>query len=112
MEVKRGEIWVVDLNDAKGSEQRGIRPAVIVQNDVGNRYSPTTLVVPLTTHTGKLGVTHVAIDTENGAAKPSEAICEQARVADKTRLIRKVGTIVDPAILDEINKKIKVAFGL
>ena len=112
MEVKRGDIWVVDLMDAKGSEQKGVRPAVIVQNDVGNHFAPTTLVVPLTTKLGKLSVTHVRIAPESGTPRMSEAICEQARVADKGRLIKKVGQIDNPEVLREINEKIKVAFGL
>lgn len=112
MEVKRGEIYLVDLRDAIGSEQRGVRPAVVVQNDVGNQHSPTTLVVPLTTQTKRLRATHVEIAEKDGVQRPSEAMCEQARVADKTRLIKYVGTIKDAAVLEEINKKIKVAFGL
>ena len=112
MLVKRGDIFLVDLTDALGSEQRGLKPAIIVQNDVGNEKSPTTLIVPLTSKKKHMQATHVEIKPEDGTARPSEAECEQVRVADKIRLKKQVGTITNPDVLDEINRKIMVAFGI
>lgn len=110
--IKRGDIFLVDLTDALGSEQGGIRPAIIMQNDVGNACSPTTLIVPLTSKKKAMFATHVTIAPSDGVAKESEAECEQARVADKRRLMKHVGTICNPAVLEEINTKIMVAFGI
>lgn len=113
MAIKRGEIYLVDLTDALGSEQSGVRPAVIVQNDIGNSHSPTTLIVPLTSKTKtKMSPTHVTIRPEDGVKCVSEAECEQARVADQVRLKRYIGTINNEEVLKEINQKLMVAFGL
>lgn len=110
--LKRGDIYLVDLTDALGSEQNGIRPAIIMQNDIGNEHSPTTLIVPLTSKKKSLGATHVTITPEDGVMKTSEAECEQVRVADKLRLKKQVGVIKNPKVLDEISQKIMVAFGI
>lgn len=113
MAIKRGEIYLVDLTDALGSEQKGVRPAVIVQNDIGNTHSPTTLIVPLTSKTKmNMAPTHVTIRPEDGVRLTSEAVCEQARVADQIRLKKHIGTITNEAVLKEINQKLMVAFGL
>lgn len=110
--IKRGDIYLVDLTDALGSEQGGVRPAIIMQNDVGNAHSPTTLIVPLTSKKKKMPVTHVKINEEDGVVKRSEAVCEQARVADKSRLKKHIGYINNPNVISEINKKLMVAFGI
>lgn len=110
--IKRGDIYLVDLTDAFGSEQSGVRPAIIMQNNIGNKYSPTTLIVPLTSKKKNLTPTHVTITPDCGVARESEAECEQARVADKRRLKRQIGVINNPDVLKEINQKIMVAFGI
>lgn len=112
MGIKRGDIYLVDLTDALGSEQGGIRPAIIMQNDVGNEKSPTTLIVPLTSKKKHFSATHVTITPDDGVAKLSEAECEQARVADKLRLKKPIGVIRNPDVLEEINQKLMLAFGI
>ena len=110
--VKRGDIWLVDFGDVVGSEQGGIRPVVIVQNDKGNEYSPTTLVCPLTSKMKKKLPTHVLLNTSDGVVAPSVCVCEQSRVVDKTRLLKYLGKITNQNAMSTINQKVAVAFGL
>ncbi len=111
--LRRGDICLVDLADNVGSEQGGIRPAVIVQNDVGNNYSPTTLICPLTSRNKQMNTTHVGISPDEAAVvKPSVILCEQARVIDKTRIKKKLGKIESQRKIEEINKRIAISFGL
>lgn len=111
--IKRGDIWLADFGAvAVGSEQSGVRPVVIVQNDKGNEYAPTTLVCPLTSRHKKPLPTHVLIGTENGIAFLSVCICEQSRVVDKTRLLKYIGKIKSPDTMAAINKRVAIAFGL
>ena len=94
--------------DGVGSEQRNTRPAIIVQNDVGNAHSPTTVIVPLSTKIKpSMATTHVKITSE----QESEALCEQLRVVDKSRLGRRVGKITDESVMTDITRKIKVVCG-
>lgn len=111
-EIKRGEVYLVDLGETEGSVQGGMRPAIILQNDVGNRFSPTTLICPLTSKKKKDMPTHVVLPTTTGLAKESVALCEQIRVIDKARLSKKVCDVSDKNIIEEINKSIMVSFGL
>ena len=111
-EIKRGEVYLVDLGDTEGSVQGGVRPAIILQNDIGNRFSPTTLICPLTSKKKKNMPTHVTLPTTTGLAKESVALCEQIRVVDKARLTKKVCDVADENIIQEINKSIMVSFGL
>lgn len=98
--------------DGVGSEQRNTRPAIIVQNDVGNAHSPTTVIVPLSTKTKpSMATTHVEITSEQGVDKKSEALCEQLRVVDKSRLGRRLGRITDEAVMTDISRKINVVCG-
>ena len=109
--VKRGEIYYADLRPVVGSEQGGIRPVLIVQNDIGNKYSPTTIVIALTTKTKKSNVpTHVDIHSNNinGLKEDSIALCEQFRTIDKERLKNKVG-YVDNNTLDDILNAVKIS---
>lgn len=111
--VYRGEVYLVDLSEQVGSEQGGLRPAVIVQNDVGNKYSPTTIVCPLTSKKKAQIATHVELDpVDCGIERPSTVMCEQLRVVDKSRLRKKIGEIVNIRKLEDINKKIMVSIGL
>ena len=115
IQVRRGEIYYADLNrnSVEGSSvQRGLRPVVVVQNDVGNRHSPTTIVVPLTSkHKRNHLPTHVQIlaDKENGLRLDSVALSEQVQPIDKTCLGEKLGIIRD---MNRIDNALSVSIGL
>ena len=92
-EIKRGDIYKADLSPVVGSEQGGIRPVVIVQNDMGNRYSPTIIVVPITTRLNKKNLpTHTKINNSS-LLKESIALMEQIRTIDKSRLTEFIGVL-------------------
>ena len=114
MIVKRGDMFYADLSPVVGSEQGGIRPVLIVQNDVGNKYSPTVIAAAITSQTGKNKLpTHIAIDSrEFGLKSDSVVLAEQIRTIDKSRLKEKIGHIEDEETLDKINNAIGVSFGL
>ncbi len=113
MVVKRGEIYYADLSPVVGSEQGGIRPVLIVQNDVGNKYSPTVIAAAITSQINKAKMpTHIEIDAlEYGLAKDSVILLEQIRTIDKKRLKEKIGAI-DDALADKVNEALAVSFGL
>ena len=107
--VYRGEVYYAELSPATGSEQGGIRPVLIVQNDVGNRHAPTTIVVPLTTKIGKHKLpTHVFLQID-GLRCESIALCEQVRTISKLRLCQKVGAVAD---MTEVNTALAISLGL
>ena len=109
--IKRGEIYYADLRPVIGSEQGGIRPVLIVQNDLGNKYSPTTIVVSITSRFTKAKIpTHVEIhkDKLNGLDVNSIALCEQFRTIDKSRLKEKIG-YVDEMTLSNVMNAVKVS---
>lgn len=108
--IKRGDVFLAKLT-GQGSEQTGVRPVVIIQNDVGNKYSPTTVVVSLTSQTKKNIPTHVELNPEDGVCKPSTALCEQPLTVDKTRLMKKLGQLSENKI-EAINKKIMFNLGI
>ncbi len=111
--VHRGEIYLVDLNNQVGSEQSGIRPAVIVQNDIGNTHSPTTIVCPLTSKQKTMAATHVTLMPEDaGVIRESVVLCEQVRVIDKARIKKKLGEVVNMKKIEDINQKIMISFGI
>lgn len=111
--VHRGEIYLIDLSDQVGSEQSGVRPAVVVQNEIGNMYSPTTIVCPLTSRSKSMSATHVGLTTEDaGILKDSTVLCEQVRVIDKTRIKKKLGEVKNLKKIEDINQKILISFGL
>lgn len=113
MEVERGEIFLADLSPVVGSEQGGVRPVLVVQNDVGNKYSPTVIVVAITSKVFKTKIpTHVEFSAHNfGLIKESLILCEQMRTIDKRRLKLKLGK-VDSAVLDKINVAIKISLSI
>lgn len=113
MNIKRGDIYYADLSPVIGSEQGGVRPVLIVQNDVGNRYSPTVIAAAITSQQTKAKLpTHIAIGAKyTGLAKDSVVLLEQVRTIDKKRLKEKMGTIDDNS-MKEINNAISVSFGL
>lgn len=98
-EIKRGQIYMADLNPVIGSEQGGIRPVVIIQNDRGNHFGPTVIVAAITGQVKKELPTHTKIKT-TGLPKESTALLEQIRTVDKTRLLEKIGEVS----VDEMNR--------
>ncbi len=113
MTVKRGEIYYADLSPVVGSEQGGIRPVLIVQNDVGNRYSPTVIAAAITSQQEKAKLpTHISVNTETcGLQKNSIILLEQVRTIDKTRLKEKMGDL-DPSSMNKVDRALSVSFGL
>jgi mRNA interferase MazF len=111
MRVHRGEIYFADLNPVTGSEQGGLRPVLVLQNDVGNQYSPTTIVAAITSRIHKARLpTHVRVP-KGGLAKESVILLEQLRTVDKQRLRQKVGTL-DRLHMEEVNEALEVSLGL
>ena len=111
--MRRGEIYLVDLNNHVGSEQAGTRPAIIVQNDIGNANSPTTIVCPLTSQKKNLAVTHVTVSPEDcGVVKESTILCEQICVIDKKLVKKKLGVLENKTKLEEFNRKLLVSLGI
>ena len=113
MNIKRGDIYYADLSPVVGSEQGGLRPVLIVQNDVGNRYSPTVIAAAITSKMGKARLpTHIDIYAERaGLAKDSVVLLEQIRTLDKRRLREKMGHL-DDEVMSVVNSAIAVSFGL
>ena len=113
MSVKRGDIYYADLSPVVGSEQGGLRPVLIIQNDIGNRYSPTVIAAAITSRMGKTRLpTHIDIFAEKaGLAKDSVILLEQIRTLDKQRLKEKMGHL-DDTMMNEVNNAIAVSFGL
>ena len=111
--IKRGDIYYADLSPVIGSEQGGLRPVLIVQNDVGNRYSPTVIAAAITSQINKTKLpTHIDIYAENiGLAKNSVILLEQVRTIDKRRLKEKMGHLED-GLMNKVNNAISVSFGL
>ena len=113
MSVKRGDIYYADLSPVVGSEQGGMRPVLIIQNDVGNRYSPTVIAAAITSKMGKSRLpTHIDIYADKaGLAKNSVVLLEQIRTLDKRRLKEKMGHL-DGETMISVNNAIQVSFGL
>ena len=113
MSVKRGDIYYADLSPVVGSEQGGLRPVLIIQNDVGNRYSPTVIAAAITSRMGKTRLpTHIDVYADKaGLAKDSVILLEQIRTLDKRRLKEKMGHL-DESLMREVNTAIAVSFGL
>ena len=111
--VLRGGIYLVDLSERVGSEQGGVRPVVVMQNDKGNKYSPTTIICPLTSKNKKMRETHVMLTPEDcGVIMNSTVLCEQIITIDKSRIKSKVGEIRNPQKLCDIEEKILISFGI
>ena len=113
MIVKRGDIYYADLSPVIGSEQGGIRPVLVVQNDVGNKYSPTVIAAAITSQINKAKLpTHIEVDARNyGLSKDSVILLEQVRTIDKKRLKEKIGRI-DSNLMDKVNEALSISFGL
>ncbi len=113
MNIKRGDIFYADLSPVVGSEQGGLRPVLIVQNDVGNRYSPTVIAAAITSKMSKARLpTHIDVPrVDAGLAKDSIILLEQIRTIDKKRLKEKMGHL-DEETMNSVNNAIQVSFGL
>ena len=113
MTVRRGDIFYADLSPVVGSEQGGVRPVVIVQNDVGNKHSPTVIAAAITSRTEKAKLpTHIEVMADRfGLAKDSVILLEQVRTIDKKRLKEKMGHLEDET-MEKVNSAISVSFGL
>ena len=110
--IKRGELYYADLSPVVGSEQGGVRPVLVVQNDVGNKYSPTVIAAAITSkmHKAKLP-THIELPKRCGIEKDSVILLEQVRTIDKSRLREKVCHL-DQEILSSVNRALLVSFAL
>lgn len=95
MIIKRGELYFADLSPVLGSEQGGVRPVLILQNDIGNKYSPTVIIAAITSRLYKAKLpTHISLDAENfGLSKDSIILLEQIRTIDKQRLRERIGEL-------------------
>ena len=111
--IKRGEIYYADLSPVEGSEQGGIRPVLIVQNDIGNQYSPTTIILAITSQINKAKLpTHVELPKEKtGLERDSVILAEQVRTIDKSRLQHKV-TVLSNEIMEKVNRAVEISLGL
>ncbi len=111
--IKRGDIYYADLSPVVGSEQGGVRPVLIVQNDVGNKYSPTVIAAAITSRLNKNKLpTHIDVDaTRYGLAKDSIILLEQIRTLDKKRLREHMGHL-DEGSMDRVDRALTVSFGL
>ena len=111
--VKRGDIYYADLSPVVGSEQGGIRPVLIIQNDVGNRHSPTVIAAAITSQTGKAKLpTHIELSGQSvGLTRDSVILLEQIRTLDKSRLREKMGRL-DGETMTRVDSALAVSFGL
>ncbi|MBE6875443.1 MAG: type II toxin-antitoxin system PemK/MazF family toxin [Ruminococcus sp.] len=113
MSVKRGEIYYADLSPVVGSEQGGIRPVLIVQNDVGNRHSPTVIAAAITSRLDKAKLpTHISLEAAScGLQKDSIVLLEQIRTLDKKRLKDRMGSL-DSSAMNRVDNALSISFGL
>lgn len=111
--VRRGEIYYADLNPVVGSEQGGTRPVLVVQNDVGNKHSPTVIVAAITSKTNKPELpTHIALDADTlGLIKDSVVLTEQVRTIDKRRLRERIAVLND-CTMDKVDAALRISFGV
>ena len=113
MQVRKGDIFFADLSPVVGSEQGGVRPVLVVKNDIGNRFSPTIIVAAVTSQTNKAKLpTHVPISAEgNGLSRDSVVLLEQLRTIDKKRLREHIGT-VGTNVIDVVDEALSVSLGI
>jgi len=111
--IKRGDIYYADLSPVVGSEQGGVRPVLIIQNDIGNKYSPTVIATAITSQINKAKMpTHIELDAnEYGLSKDSVVLAEQIRTIDKRRLKEKIGHL-DDELMTRVNEALEISFGL
>ena len=113
MNIKRGDIFYADLSPVKGSEQGGIRPVLIIQNNIGNKFSPTVIAAAITSKKSKAFIpTHIEVEAkENGLLKNSVILLEQIRTLDKKRLKEKMGKL-DYKEMNKVDEALSISFGL
>lgn len=113
MKIKKGQIYLADLGEGYGSEQGGIRPVLVVQNNKGNKHSPTILVACITSkaHSKHYLPTHYVIPKHVGLKYDSLVMMEQIKVIDEKRIIKYIGKL-SPKFMKILDKKIKISFGL
>ena len=111
--IARGDIYFAELNPVQGSEQGGVRPVLIIQNDIGNTYSPTTIILAITSQINKAKLpTHVELPAlESGLRRDSVILAEQMRTIDKSRLKQKVAELNSPT-MERIENAVAVSIGL
>ena len=114
MDIKWGDVVFVDFSDnSRDSEQSGIRPAIIIQNDKGNEHSPTTIVASITSQDKRYLPTHVVVKPyQSGLNKVSTILMEQVRTIDKSRILSKVGHIDTDWLKEKIKKSLTISFGV
>ncbi len=112
MIIKRGDVYYADLSPIVGSEQGGVRPVLVLQNDVGNKYSPTVIVSAITSQLNKTKLpTHIPLESGNGLSKDSVVLLEQVRTIDKQRLKEKICHI-DNSTMSKVNDALSISFGM
>lgn len=113
MQVRKGDIFFADLSPVVGSEQGGVRPVLVVQNDIGNRFSPTIIVAAVTSQTNKAKLpTHVPIRADgHGLNRDSVVLLEQLRTIDKKRLREHIGT-VEEEVIDTVDEALSISLGI
>ncbi|MFW5648918.1 MAG: type II toxin-antitoxin system PemK/MazF family toxin [Candidatus Alkaliphilus sp. MAG34] len=113
MVIRKGDIFYADLSPVIGSEQGGVRPVLVVQNDIGNRYSPTIIIAAITSQINKAKLpTHVEISGDDyGLSKDSVLLLEQIRTIDKRRLGEKIGHVEDD-IIEKVDEALRISLGL
>lgn len=113
MNIKRGDIYYADLSPVVGSEQGGVRPVLIVQNDVGNRFSPTVIAAAITSQRAKANLpTHIMLNAQDtGLARDSIVLLEQIRTIDKHRLKERMGCL-DEMSMTQVDQALSISFGL
>ena len=111
--IERGDIYYADLNPVTGSEQGGIRPVLIIQNDTGNRHSPTVIAAAITSQINKARLpTHIELSARSyGLTRDSVVLLEQIRTLDKRRLKERMGRL-DESLMQQVDSAIAVSFGL
>ena len=111
--INKGDVYYADLNPVIGSEQGGVRPVVILQNDIGNKYSPTVIVAAITSRINKAKMpTHIELAAKDyGLNKDSVILLEQIRTIDKKRLREKIGHL-DSTLMATVNDALSISFGL
>lgn len=112
MQIRKGDVYYADLTPVVGSEQGGVRPVLVIQNNTGNRHSPTVIVAAITSRTGKAPLpTHVLVEGVRGLQRDSVILLEQVRTIDRTRLREYIGRVKTPT-MQSVNQAIAVSFGL
>lgn len=110
-ECRRGEVWYLNFNPSRGSEQQGVRPALIIQNDTGNMHSPTTIVAAITSTVGRYPFTVVVEKNEGGLKLQSTVNCAQILTIDKTRLMKRIGMLSQDR-MREVDQAIRISLAL